>query len=104
MTPADRRTIPRSRLLIIGIAYFSFVALGAPGGLVGVAWPSMMRTFGLSLDDVGVVLIAYTAGALLSSFASGPVILRFGAGRFLAVRSAIAAAGCWATLQAPPGG
>ena len=101
MNPVPERSIGRSNLQLIGIAYLSFVALGVPGGLLGVAWPSVMRSFGLSLDDVGVVLIALTAGSLLSSFASGPVISRLGAGWFLAGSSAIAAAGLLGFAIAP---
>ncbi len=101
MNPAPERTIPRSRLLLIGIAYMSFVALGIPGGLLGVAWPSTMRAFGLSLDDIGIVLIALTAGSLLSSFASGPITSRFGAGWVLALSSSFAAAGMLGFALAP---
>jgi len=88
-------------MLLVAIAYASFVTLGMPGGLLGVAWPSTMRSFGLSLDDVGAVLMALTAGSLVSSFASGPVIARFGAGWFLAASSAAAAVGLLGFALAP---
>jgi fucose permease len=83
----------RSRLLRIGISYASFVALGLPGGYLGVAWPSMRGEFELSLDAVGAMLVVFTVGSLVASFASGPAISRFGAGRFLAVSSLAAAVG-----------
>jgi fucose permease len=97
----DDQAIKRGAWIQIGLAYASFVALGMPGGLLGVAWPSAMRSFGLSLDDVGAVLIALTAGSLLSGFASGPVMARLGAGVFLAASSAAAAMGLLLFATAP---
>lgn len=91
----------RSRVLLVGIAYLSFIALGVPGGFLGVAWPSMMRDFDLSLDAVGVLLVAFTVGSLLFSFASGPAISRFGSGRFLAASSFLAAIGLLGLAVAP---
>jgi fucose permease len=75
---------PRSRLLLIGIAYLGFVSLGLPDGLLGVGWPSIRGTFGLPLDALGGLLLTFTAGYLVSSFSSGRILARIGVGTLLA--------------------
>ncbi|MFN8531338.1 MAG: hypothetical protein U0670_22265 [Anaerolineae bacterium] len=40
-------------MLVVLIAYFSFIVLGMPGALMGVVWsPHVRETFGLDLDAV----------------------------------------------------
>ena len=90
-----------ARVLLIGIAYSAFIAFGLSGGLLGVAWPSMRASFGLSLDAVGTLLVATTAGSLLSSFSSGPVVSRIGAGRLLLVASVLMGVGLLGYSLAP---
>ena len=87
--------------LLIGIAFLSFVVLGMSSGLLGVAWPSIRGSFGLSLDAVGILLIATTIGYLLSSFSSGPVISRIGVGTLLMVSSVVAGTGLLGCSLAP---
>ncbi len=68
----------RSDLPVIALAYLSFVVLGFPGGMLGIAWLSMQKTFALPIDAVAALLTAGTAGYMLSSFYSGRTIYRFG--------------------------
>ena len=82
-----------NKLLLVVIAYAGFVLLGLSGGLLGVAWPSVQDTFGLSLDAVGTLLLASTSGYLVSSFVSGPVALRVGSGTLFAVGGVLGLAG-----------
>ena len=82
-----------TRALLIGIAYSGFVALGIPGALLGVAWPSMRASFDLSLDAVGSLLVATSAGYLVSSFNSGPLVSRIGVGNLLMISSLIRGVG-----------
>jgi len=74
------------------IALLAFVSLGLPDGVLGVAWPSVRRTFGLSLSQLGVYLAAAMVGYLVSSFSSGWVVERIGVGRLL-LWSSVATAG-----------
>lgn len=83
----------RSDFFVIGLAYISFIVLGLPGGMLGVAWPSIQETFGASLDAVGILLLASTIGYLLSSFVSGRVITRWGIGPVLVASSLLATVG-----------
>jgi fucose permease len=92
---------PRSRLTIILIAYAAFTALGMPGGLLGVAWPSIRDTFGLSLDAVGTLLLAVTVGSLVAAFTSGPVAARIGIGWLLVLSTLAAMVGLLGYALAP---
>jgi fucose permease len=74
----------RSRLLLISLAFVAFISLGLPDGLLGVAWPSIRETFGLSLDALGPLLVMFTIGYLVSSFSSGEILHRMGVGTLLA--------------------
>jgi fucose permease len=85
-------TPPRSRWLV-PLAFLAFVSLGLPDGTLGVAWPSLRRSFGLPIDRLGVLLLALTAGYLTSSFSSGVAVARLGVGRLLLWSSVAVAAG-----------
>lgn len=71
-------------LLLILLAYLSFISLGLPDGLNGVAWPSIRETFNLPVDAVGSLLVTFTLGYLVSSFAGGRLLVRMSLGRLLA--------------------
>jgi len=79
----------------------SFVVLGLPGGILGVAWPSIRTSFALSLDAVGALLVAHTLGYLLSSFNNGRIISRLGIGSFLLVSAMIGGLGLVGYALAP---
>ena len=72
------------RPLLILIAYVGFISLGLPDSVLGVAWPSMRRTFGLPLDALGAVFLFGTSGYLISSMNSGRILRRTGVGLLLA--------------------
>jgi len=56
----------------------SFVALGVPDGMIGTAWPSMRQTIGAPIGDLGLILLAATAGAAVVSACVGALIRRLG--------------------------
>ena len=76
------RKYPKVGLVIL--AYTAFIALGMPDGLLGVAWPSIRRSFAIPLDSLGFLVFASTGGYLISSFFSGRLISHLGIGRVLA--------------------
>ena len=82
-----------NKRLLVGITFLSFIVLGIPDGLLGVAWPSIRETFGLPLDALGGLLTAFTVGFLLSSFNSGRLISLFGVGRLLLFSHVLVALG-----------
>ncbi|MEH1125876.1 MFS transporter [Micromonospora sp. CPCC 206061] len=82
------KTATRGSLLLL--AYFAFISLGLPDGLIGVGWPSISPDLGVPLDAVGLLLIAGTTGYITSSVAAGFTIARLGVGWLLAGSTALA--------------
>jgi fucose permease len=80
-----RSQTQKSKIGLLILAYSAFIALGSPDGLMGVAWPSIRRDFGVPIDYLGFQMFAATAGYLTSSFFSGRVMARLGVGRLLAL-------------------
>jgi fucose permease len=76
--------VAQPRFLIV-LASVAFVSLGLPDGIVGVAWPSIRASFGLPIDALGALLLAFTSGYVVSSFSSGFVLFRMGLGTLLAL-------------------
>lgn len=76
--------VAQPRLLVF-LASVAFVSLGLPDGIVGVAWPSIRASFGLPIDALGALLVAFTSGYVASSFSSGFVLARMGLGTLLAL-------------------
>ena len=66
------------------MASLAFVALGLPDGLLGVAWPSIRRDFGLHLDALGGLLVSFTSGYVVSSAVGGRLVSQLGLARLLA--------------------
>lgn len=91
----------RDDLWVISLAYLTFIVLGMPGALLGVATPSMLETFNLTLDDFGLLFIASTAGYFLASFVSGRLMPRLGAGMMFALGGIISAVGLLGYIIAP---
>jgi fucose permease len=81
--------MPRPQTALILIAFVAFVSLGLPDGVLGVAWPSVRRTFDVPVSQFGLLLIASTCGFLVSSFSSGAVVRRLGVGRLLLASSGL---------------
>ena len=86
---------------LVPVAFFAFVSLGLPDGILGVAWPFLRRSFGLPLDRLGVLLLAVTAGYIASSFGSGTAVARLGVGRLLLWSSVAVAGGALVWSVAP---
>lgn len=92
---------PRPNAALLAIAYASFVALGLYDALLGVAWPSIRDTFGVSLDALGLILAGGTAGFFLVSFNMGRILSRLGAGRTLLLGHTLRGVGVFGFVVAP---
>lgn len=66
--------------MLLAIALLAFVSLGLPDGVLGVAWPSIRRSFGLPPSQLGSLLASAMVGYLISSFSSGALVTRLGVG------------------------
>jgi fucose permease len=94
----------RARIDVLMLAYIAFIALGLPGGLLGVAWPTMRAGFGLPLDAMGLLLITTTIGYSLASFFIARLINRFGIGSLLIFSSLISTVALFGYPLAPTWG
>jgi fucose permease len=93
---SNHNSTPRPKINPLILAYITFIMVGLPTGLLGVAWPTMRRNFSLPLDAMGWLLIASTLGYILASFFIARLINHFGIGRLLifsSIASAVAAFG-----------
>jgi len=79
----------------------AFVSLGLPDTILGVAWPSLRRTFGLPVDRLGVLLSAIMIGYLASSLLSGAVVRLLRVGGLLVVSSGFIVASALGYATAP---
>jgi fucose permease len=88
-------------LLLIGLAYLSFVGLGLPNGLNGVAWPSIRNYFHLPVAALGWLLVMFTSGYLVSSFSSGRLLALMSIGTLLTLSCLMTAVGLIGYALAP---
>ncbi|WP_394169583.1 MFS transporter [Saccharospirillum alexandrii] len=91
----------RRRLILICLCFIAFISLGLPDGLLGVAWPGIRADFEQPLDALGWLLVATTAGYMISSFFSGAVSRFFGIGRLLAISCTLTGAALLAFTLVP---
>ena len=83
----------RSDRWLIPIAFLGFVSLGLPDGVLGVAWPSLRRTFERPIDHLGFILLASMTGYLTASLAGGALVSWLKVGRLLTGSGLLVAAG-----------
>ena len=88
-------------MALLVVAFVGFVSLGLPDAVLGVAWPSVRRQFGVPLSQLGVLLGTGMCGYLASGFSSGPLVARIGVGRLLLWSSALTAASAVGYSVAP---
>ena len=82
----------RGQRSLVLLAFLAFVSLGLPDGVLGVAWPSLRRTFDRPIDQLGLITLSTMAGYLAASFGTGTVLERLGVGRLLVASSLLVAA------------
>ncbi|MFH1197184.1 MAG: MFS transporter [bacterium] len=78
-----------TKTALVILAFIAFISLGLPDGLLGVAWPSIRKSFSLPLDSLGVLLIFAVSGYIISSSLNGKIMSRLGVGGLLAVSCAV---------------
>lgn len=67
--------------LFLIVIYLSFISLGLPDSLLGVAWPIMRSDIGASFGSAGIISMVISAGTIVSSLISGSVIQKLGTGK-----------------------
>ena len=78
-------------VLLLIVIYITFISLGLPDSLFGVAWPVAHNDFGLpeSFGSIYTIVVAIMGGSV--SFFAGPLIKKFGTGNVTAVSVALTA-------------
>ncbi len=73
-----------------------YLAFGMPVAMLGVAWPTLRDELGRADGDLGVLVLAYGLGRLVTSASSGPILaqLRFGLASALTL-VVLALSGAW---------
>lgn len=87
---------PKTDYVAVLIAYLSFIVLGVPGAMLGVAWASdkwssIQKNFNLGLGEVGTLFVAFTIGYSLASFIGGRLYGRFNSSTLFLVGSLLSA-------------
>lgn len=75
------------------LAYAAFVSLGLPDTVLGVAWPSIRESFGVSQAAFGMLPAVGVAGYFSSGILVGPALSRVSLGSLLAASTMVVAAG-----------
>jgi fucose permease len=92
----------RADVTRVTIAYLSFVILGMPGAMLGVAWPAAIKdSFQQPLDALGALLAVSMGSYFIASFISGRLVKRFGFGTLLAGCSFITCVGLLGYVLSP---
>ena len=90
-----------ANLILLGIVYVSFISLGLPDAILGVAWPAIRADMGQPLAAVGAITIAMTLSAAAASSFAGPIAKRVGTGTVVAASCLMTALALLAFSVAP---
>lgn len=83
------------------LSCITFGVGGLSGGALGVLWIHIQAEYGLSLSALGVLVTVSTVGRLLTSFASGSLIGRFGIAWVMVAGMSLATLGMLGFALAP---
>lgn len=79
----------RARTSLVILVFLSYISLGLPDAVNGVAWPAVRQTFDQPISALWALLATSTVGYLLASFTSAAVVNRVGVGWVLSGSSAL---------------
>lgn len=71
--------------ILLVIIYLAFISLGLPDSLLGSAWPTIYREFGVPVSYMGIISMIISIGTVISSLQSDRLTRRFGAGKVTVV-------------------
>lgn len=87
----NRQTSAAPSYYLLALTFISFVSLGLPDAVIGVAWPSVRDTFHRRQEAIAVVLVVSGLAYLLSSFFAGRLMHVLGIGLVLAASTGLVA-------------
>lgn len=71
--------------LLLIIIYISFISLGLPDGLLGLAWPSMYGGLNVPVSFAGIISMIISGGTVVSALCSERLVKKFGTGLVTAI-------------------
>lgn len=78
--------------LLLAIIYLAFISLGLPDALLGSAWPTIYREFGVPVSYAGIISMIIAIGTVISSLQSDRMTRKFGTGAVTSISVLITAA------------
>jgi len=87
--------------VLLGLVYLSFISIGLPDGMLGVAWPVMRLQMDQPLAAVGAITMTMTACSAASSLLAGGLVQRIGTGAVVAGSCLLTALGILGFSVAP---
>lgn len=78
-------------ITLLVVIYISFIAVGLPDSLLGVAWPVMYVEFGLPISVNGYIAMMMSACTIVSSLFSARINHKIGTGVVTAISTAMTA-------------
>ncbi len=87
--------------VLLGLVYLSFISIGLPDGMLGVAWPAIRLQMEQPLAAVGAITMTMTACSAASSLLAGAVVQRIGTGAVVAASCLLTALGLLGFSVAP---
>lgn len=96
-----RPTHVRPSGFLLALTFVSFISLGLPDAVIGVAWPSVRDTFHRRQEAIALVLVVCGLGYLISSFFAGRLMHALGIGLVLAFSTGLVASAMFGFGLAP---
>lgn len=87
----------KTKSVILVILYFSFISLGLPDEILGIAWPTMRSNFALPLSAAGILISMIAMLGAFSGFMSGYFIKRYSISTILIASGLLTACGILGT-------
>lgn len=91
----------KERLIILIILYLAFISLGLPDQALGVAWPSIRRSFLEPLEAAGLIVLITSITGGLAGFASGYFIKKYSVAQILIASAFLTSAGMFGYAFSP---
>jgi len=87
--------------VLLGLVYLSFISIGLPDGMLGVAWPAIRMQMDQPLAAVGAITMTMTACSAASSLLAASIVRRIGTGAVVAGSCLLTALGLLGFSVAP---
>lgn len=87
--------------VVLLLSYLAFISLGLPDTVLGVAWPSLQRSFGIAPSALGALLASGMGGYFLSGLFAGGAVARLGVGGVLTLSCGLVVTALFGYALAP---